>query len=262
VAGARVGAAVGRAAADRDRRAPDGGTARCHVQVGVQRQVRHARPPAGGQQFRAGRLVALAQRGGQIPGVQVPFGAGGAHHAANGHHGVAEPVVRQIPDAQRTVGVGARGGRERGDVVGTCRVRERRKLGGVLPGQLAGQAFRAAAVGHQPGHPADRRVVEVLVVIVRDAAQMPGQVGGAPFGAGGRGGPRLVGELGGQFTDDGHAGVVRGERWARCPIDHGLPPTVLPGHAPRGRASQRARVGVAPPPRRRHGFATRQPVIP
>jgi hypothetical protein len=224
VAGARVGVAVGRAAGDR-------GAARCHVHACLQWQVRHARPPAGGQQFRAGRLVVLAQRGGQIPGVQVPLGTGGAQHATDGHHDVAEPVVRQIPDAQDTVGVGARGGRERGDVLGPCRVRERRKLGGVLPGQLAGQALRAGAAGHQPGHPADRRVVEVLVVIVRDAAQMPGQVGGAPFGAGGRGGPRLIGELGGQFTDHGHAGVVRGERRARCPINHGLPPTVLPGYA-------------------------------
>jgi hypothetical protein len=161
----------------------------------------------------------------------VPFGAGGAHHAADGHLGVAEPVVRQIPDAQGTVGVVPRGGRERGDVLGACRVGERRKLGGVLPGQLAGQALGAGAAGHQPGHPADRGVVEVLVVVVHDTAQMPGQVGGAPLGADGRGGPRLTGELGSQFTDDGHAGVVRGERWARCPIDHGLPPTVLPGHA-------------------------------
>jgi len=231
VAGARVGVTVGRAA--RGRCARYGGTARCHVHAGLQRQLRHARLPARGEQFRAGRLVALAQRGGQIPGVQVPLGAGGAHHAADGHHGVAEPVVRQIPDAQGTVGVGPRGGRERGDVLRTRRVGERRKLGGVLPGQLAGQALGARAAGHQPGHPADRGVVEVLVVVVHDAAQMPGQVGGAPLGAGGRGGPRLAGELGSQFTDDGHAGVVRGKRWARCPIDHGLPPTVLPGYAPR-----------------------------
>ena len=194
--------------------------------------------------------------------MQVPFGAGSARHAADGHHGAAEPVVRQIPDAQGTVGVGARGGRERGDVLGTGRVRKRRKLGGVLPGQLAGQALRAGAAGHQPGHPADRRVVEVLVVVVGDAAQVPGQVGGAPLGAGGRGGPRLTGELGGQLADDGHAGVIRGERRARCPISHGLPPNGPVPATPRAGLASVPESGSLRHPRRGHGFATKQRVIP
>jgi hypothetical protein len=224
VAGAGPGAAA-RA------RSADGGTARRHLHAGIQREVRHARLPPGGQQFRAGGLVVLAQRGGQVPGVQVPLGTGRAHHAGHGHHGVTEPVVREIPEVHGAAGIGPGGGRERDNVLRPGRVRQRGKLGAVLPGQLAGQALRAGAAGHQPGQPADRRVVEVLVVVVRDAAQVAGQIRGAPLGAGGRGGPRRRGELGGQLTDNGYAGVIRGERWARCPIGHGLPPTVLPGHA-------------------------------
>jgi hypothetical protein len=37
---------------------------------------------------------------------------------------------------------------------------------------------------HEPREPADGRVVEILVVVVGDAAQMTGQVSGTPFGAG------------------------------------------------------------------------------
>ena len=151
---------------------PTAGAAGGHGEAGVQRQVRHAHPPAGDQDLGAGRLVVLAERGGQVPGVQVPLGTGGTHHAANGHHGVAEAVVRKVPDRAAP---GWRRPARRPRTRRCARARSRRpapQARRVLPGQLAGQALRAGAARHQPGQPADRRVVEVLVVVVGHAAKV------------------------------------------------------------------------------------------
>src|SRR5215469_7727751 len=253
-----VGRPGGRAGAVADGRAAGGqGDAR------VQWEVRHARPPAGHQNLGAGRLVVLTERGGQVPGVQVPFGAGGAHHATHGHQGVPEAVVWEIPGSQHPVGIRPRGGHERDDVLGPGRVRQRRKLGRVLPGQLAGQALRAGTSRHQPGQPADRRLVEVLVVVVGHATEVAGQVGGPPLQARRRAFPRLLGELGRQLTNDHHTSVIRRERGPRCPLTHALPPDpcvpALPA-APRGAGL--ASVPESPPLRHPVGKDDFAPNIP
>src|SRR5262249_7270725 len=104
-------------------------------------------------------------------------------------------------------------------------------------------------------------VIEVLVEVVRDAAKVPGQVRGAPLRAGGRGRPRVAGELGGQFTDDGHAIVIRGKRRARYPIGHGLPPRSVPA-APRAGLASVPESPSLRPPRSGQGSATKPPVPP
>ena len=143
--------------------------------------------------------------------MQMPLGAGRARHRAHRDLGSAVAMVRQVPGRRQPAAVGAGRVGERRDVLGSGRVRQRGQLGGVLPGQLAGQRVRGHVGGQQPGEPAGRRVVEVLVVVVRHAPQMAGQVHRPPLRTRRRGQPRRVGELARQFTDHGHAVAVGGQ---------------------------------------------------
>src|ERR1019366_4286106 len=77
------------------------------------------------------------------------------------------------------------------------------ELGRVLPGELAGQRVRGRTGGHQPREPAGRGVVQVLVVVVRDAPQVTRQVDRPPFGTRCRGQPGRISELTRQLADDG-----------------------------------------------------------
>ena len=164
-------------------------------------QLRRARPPRGQHELGVGRAVVLAQRPGQVPGVQVPFGAGRARHRAHHDVGPPVPVVRQVPGQRQPPPVGPRRLGERHDVLRPGRVRQRGELGGVLPGQLAGERVRGRVGGHQPREPAGRGVVEVLVIVIGDAPQVTREVHGPPLGAWRRCEPRRVGELSGQLAD-------------------------------------------------------------
>jgi hypothetical protein len=134
------------------------------------------------------------------------------------------------------------------------------QLGGVLPGDLAGQRVRGPAGGHQPREPAGRGVVQVLVVVVGHAPQVARQVDRPPFGTRSRGQPGRIGELGRQLTDDGDPIAVGGQNprawprgsstpgatWCRCAARF-LSCRQLGSRSPGGkvakpRVSQRARV--------------------
>ena len=197
--------------------------------------------------------------------MQMPFRASGAQHAAHRHHRLAVAVVGQVPHRLDPPGIGAGRSGERRDVLGSRALGQGRQFCGILPGQLAGQAIRVRAGCHQPGEPACRRLIEVLMQVVGHAAQVTRQVDGAPLRARRQRVPPGAGDLGSQFTGDYHAGVVRRQRGTRCPIRHGPPPesvrstvpplpaTGAPGCEPR--ASQRARVTGLPPPRSGLGFS-------
>ena len=115
--------------------------------------------------------------------MQVPFGAGGASHPADGDHRVAVLVMRQVPHSGEPVRVvpGRRG--ERGDVLSWRRVSKRGQFGRVLPGQLAAQGVRMSSGGHQPGVPADRSFIKVLVEVISDAPEMSGYLERPPLRA-------------------------------------------------------------------------------
>jgi len=174
-------------------------------------QLGQARPPRGQHQLGVGRAVVLPERPGQIPGVQVPLGAGRAGHRRHRDVGAVVPVVGQIPGLRQAPAVGPRRLGERLDVLGPGHVGQRGQLGRVLPGQLAGQG-RGGGVGrHQPGEPAVRRVVEVLVIVVGHAPQVAGQVSRPPFGARRRREPGRLGELSGQLADHRDPVTVGGQ---------------------------------------------------
>ena len=182
------------------------------VPLGPRRpQLRHARPPRGQDELGVGRAVVLAQRPGQVPGVQVPLGADRARHRAHGDVGLPVAVVRQVPVRRQPTAVGQRRLGERLDVLRAGHVRQRGELGGVLPGQLAGQRVRGRAGGHQPREPADRGVVEVLVVVVGHASQVPREVHRPPFRAWRGREPGRVGELSGQLADHRDPVAVGGQ---------------------------------------------------
>ena len=174
-------------------------------------QLGQAALPGGQHELGVGRAVALAQRPGQVPGVQVPFGAGRARHRAHGRLGPAVPVVRQVPGRRQPPSVAPRRLGERPDVLVSGRVRQRGQFGRVLPGQLAGERVGRRAGRHQPGEPAGRGVVEVLVVVIGDAAQVPGEVHGPPLGTRRGREPGRVGELGSQFADHRDPVAVGGQ---------------------------------------------------
>jgi len=174
-------------------------------------QLRRARLPGGQDELRVGRTVVLAQRPGQVPGVQVPFGAGGARHRAHGDVGPLVPMVRQVPALRQPPAVGPRGLCEGHDVLRSWRVRQRGKLGGVLPGQLARERVRGRVGRHQPREPAGRGVVEVLVIVVGDAPQVTREIRGPPLGARRRREPGRVGEMGGQLADHRDPVAVSGQ---------------------------------------------------
>jgi len=174
-------------------------------------QLRHAAAPRGQHQLGVGRAVVLAQRPGQVPGVQVPFGTDRARHRAHRDLGLPVPVVGQVPGLRQPPPVGPRRLGERPDVLGSWRVRQRGELGGVLPGQLAGERVGGRAGRHQPREPAGRGVVEVLVIVVGYAAQVPGQIDGPPFAARRGREPGRVGELGGQLADHRDPVTVGGQ---------------------------------------------------
>ena len=159
-------------------------------------QLRGPGAPRGQHQLGVGGPVVLAQRTGQVPGVQMPLSARHARHLPHRHLSPPVPVVRQFPAHRQPPAVGARRLGERGDVLGAGRIGQRGELGRVLPGELAGQRFRGDAGGHQPGEPAGRGVVEVLRVVISHAAQVARQVDRAPLGAGRRSEPGHLGELG------------------------------------------------------------------
>jgi hypothetical protein len=195
------------------------------ARLGGQRgpQLGRATLPGGQHEFGIGRTVVLAERPGQVPGVQMPLGAGRARHRAHGDLGAPIAVVRQVPGWRQPAPVGAGGVGERRDVLGSGGVRQRGQLGRVLPGQLAGQRVRGHVGGQQPGEPAGRSVVEILVVVVRHAAQMAGQVHRPPFRTRRRRQPRRVRELARQFTDHGHAIAVGGQDARPRDAAHGCP---------------------------------------
>jgi hypothetical protein len=174
-------------------------------------ELRHAAAPHGQHELGVGRAVVLAQRPGQIPGVQVPFGAGRARHRAHRDVGLPVSVVGQVPGLRQPASVGPRRFGEGHDVLASRRVRQRGELGGILPGQLAGERVGGRVGRHQPREPAGRGVVEVLVIVVGDAAQVPGEIGGPPFGARRRREPGRVGELSGQFADHHDPVAVSGQ---------------------------------------------------
>ena len=174
-------------------------------------ELRHAAAPRGQHELGVGRAVVLAQRPGQVPGVQVPFGAGRARHRAHRDVGLPVSVVGQVPGLRQPAPVGPRRLGERHDVLGSRRVRQRGELGGVLPGQHAGERVGGRVGRHQPREPAGRGVVEVLVIVVGDAAQVPGEIGGPPFGARRRREPGRVRELSGQLADHRHPVAVGGQ---------------------------------------------------
>ena len=157
----------------------------------------------------------------------MPLGAGRARHRAHRDLGSAVAMVRQVPGRRQPAAVGAGRVGERRDVLGSGRVRQRGQLGRVLPGQLAGQRVRGHVGGQQPGEPARRRVVEVLVVVVRHAPQMAGQVHRPPLRTRRRRQPRRVGELARQFTDHGHAIAVGGQDARPRDAAHGCPRRVV-----------------------------------
>ena len=197
------------------------------------RQVRHAGLPAEQQDLRVRRAVVLAQRAGQVPGVQVPLGARRPGHPAHRDQHVAVPVVRQVPDGRQPPRVGPGRAGEGRDVLRPGGIRQRGQFRRVLPGQLAGQGVGVRPGGHQPGQPAGRRIVEVLVVVISHAAQVPGQVGHPPLRAGRGASPARLGKLGGKLADHRHAVVERGERQARRPSPQGLPaPRIRAVHGP------------------------------
>ena len=220
-------------------------------------QLRHAALPRGQHELGVGRTVVLAQRPGQVPGVQVPFGAGRARHRAHGHIGPAVPVMRQVPRRRQPPSVGPRRLGERHDVLVSGRVREGGKFGRVLPGQLAGERVGRRVGGHQPGEPASRGIVEVLVVVVGDAAQVPGEVHGPPLGARRAREPGRIGELRGQLADHRDPVAVGGQeplspragypahrRPGRLVLRFTVPSPCRPPRQPvrEPRGSQRARV--------------------
>jgi hypothetical protein len=174
-------------------------------------QLGHACPPRGQHQLGVGRTVVLAERAGQVPGVQVPLGAGRARHRRDGDVSLLVPVVRQVPGQRQPPAVGPRRLGERLDVLGPGHIGQRGQLGRVLPGQLAGQGLGGGVGGHQPREPAGRGVVEVLVIVVGDTSQVGGQIGGPPFGARRRRVPGRLGELSGQFADHGDPVAVGGQ---------------------------------------------------
>jgi hypothetical protein len=174
-------------------------------------QLRHAAAPRGQHELGVGRTVVLAQRPGQVPGVQVPFGAGRARHRAHRDVGPPVPVVGQVPGLRQPPPVGPRRLGERHDVLASRHVRQRGELGGVLPGQRAGERVGRRVRGHQPREPAGWGVVEVLVIVVGDAAQVPGEIGGPPFGARRRREPGRVGEMSGQLADHRDPVAVGGQ---------------------------------------------------
>ena len=174
-------------------------------------QLRHPRPPRGQDELGVGRTVVLAQRPGQVPGVQVPLGAGRARHRAHGDVGPPVPVVRQLPGQRQPAPVGPGRLGERHDVLRSGRVRQRGKLRRVLPGQLAGERVGGRVGGHQPGEPAGRSVVKVLVVVVGDAPQVSREVHRPPFGARRGREPARVGELSRQLTDHRDPVAVGGQ---------------------------------------------------
>jgi hypothetical protein len=174
-------------------------------------QLGHACPPRGQHQLGVGRTVVLAERAGQVPGVQVPLGAGRARHRRDGDVSLLVPVVRQVPGQRQPPAVGSRRLGERLDVLGPGHIRQRGQLGRVLPGQLAGQGLGGGVGGHQPREPAGRGVVEVLVIVVGDTSQVGGQIGGPPFGARRRREPGRLGELSGQLADHGDPVAVGGQ---------------------------------------------------
>jgi hypothetical protein len=196
---------------------------------GVRRgpQLRRAALPGGQHELGIGGTVILAQRPGQVPRVQMPLGAGRARHRAHRDLGAPVAVVGQIPGRRQPASVAASRLGERRDVLGAGGVRQRGQLGRVLPGQLAGQRVRGHVGGQQPGQPAGRRVVEVLVVVVRHAPQMAGQVHRPPLRTRRRGQPRRVGELARQFTDHGHAVAVGGQDARPRDAAHGCPRRVM-----------------------------------
>jgi hypothetical protein len=190
-------------------------------------QLRRATLPGGQHELGIGGTVVLAERAGQVPRVQMPLGAGRARHRAHRDLGSAVAMVRQVPGRRQPASVGAGRVGERRDVLGSGRVRQRGQFGGVLPGQLAGQRVRGHVGGQQPGQPAGRRVVEVLVVVVRHAPQMAGQVHRPPLRTRRRGQPRRVCELARQFTDHGHAVAVGGQDARPREAAHGRPGRVM-----------------------------------
>ncbi len=178
-------------------------------------ELGRAASPRGQHELGIGGTVVLPQRPGQIPRVQVPLGAGRARHRTHRDLGPPVTVVRQVPGQREPPAVGPGGLGERRDVLGAGGIRQRSELGRVLPGQLAGERVRGCVGGQQPGEPAGRSVIEVLVVVVGDAPQVTGQVHRPPFRTRRGGRPRRVSELRGEFTDDGHA-VAVGVQY--CPI--------------------------------------------
>jgi hypothetical protein len=174
-------------------------------------QLRRTRPPRGQDQLGVGRAVVLAQRPGQIPGVQVPFGASRTRHRAHGDVGPPVSVVRQVPGRRQAPAVGSCRLGERHDVLRSRHIRQRGKLGGVLPSQLAGERVRGRVGRHQPRQPAGRGIVEVLVVVVGDAPQVTREVHGPPLTARRRREPGRVGELSGQLADHRNPVAVGGQ---------------------------------------------------
>ncbi len=174
-------------------------------------QLRRAPLPGGQDELGVGRTVVLAQRPGQVPGVQVPFGTGGARHRAHGDAGPPVAVVRQVPGRRQPPAVGQRRLGEGHDVLRSWRVRQRGKFGGVLPGQFARERVRGRVGRHQPREPAGRGVVEVLVIVIGDAPQVAREVHGPPLGARRGREPGRVGELGGQLADHRDPVAVGGQ---------------------------------------------------
>jgi hypothetical protein len=113
----------------------------------------------------------------------MPLHAGRSGHSGDSDHLALIGVMRQPQqraDTRRVVG--GRPG-ERRDVLGRRDLGQGGELGGVLPGELPCDRLGGRPGRHQPGQPAVGGVVEVLMVIVGDAAHMTGQIGGAPFRA-------------------------------------------------------------------------------